>query len=339
MSKSVLIFGAGSIGNHMAYAARKLKLNVYITDIKNVSLVLMKKIIYKKRYGFWDNKIKIIKYENVFNLKKYFDLIIIGTPPESHIETFFKIKKKLNFNKILIEKPLTNFKNNLKIFINEKHLIRNKVFIGYNHSISKSFLFFLKLLKNKNKSELNEINIEWKESWKKIMDAHFWLKRLNKSYISKTRHGGGALHEHSHGLHILILLLKIFKIKIKKIKKNIFFNKKLKYDESVNIDIIKDNILINYNTNLISYRVKKKVMVAGNNFSISWINNFKKNYDAVIFNNKNQNKIYKFKKTRSSEFQNEIKYLLNIKKSNVIKSNLNISSGIEVMKLINKILL
>ena len=145
MSKSVLIFGAGSIGNHMAYAARKLKLNVYITDIKNVSLVLMKKIIYKKRYGFWDNKIKIIKYENVFNLKKYFDLIIIGTPPESHIETFFKIKKKLNFNKILIEKPLTNFKNNLKIFINEKHLIRNKVFIGYNHSISKSFLFFLKL--------------------------------------------------------------------------------------------------------------------------------------------------------------------------------------------------
>jgi hypothetical protein len=80
-------------------------------------------------------------------------------------------------------------------------------------------------------------------------------------------------------------------------------------------------------------------MVSGNNFSISWINNFKKNFDAVIFSNKNITKIYKFKKTRSSEFQNEIKYLLNIKKKDVIKSNLNISHGIEVMNLINKILL
>jgi predicted dehydrogenase len=339
MSKSVLIFGAGSIGNHMAHAARKLKLNVYVTDIKNDSLVLMKQVVYKKRYGFWDDKIKIIEYKNVFNLKNYFDLIIIGTPPQSHIKTFFKIKNKLKYNKILIEKPLTNFKNNLKIFADNKYSIRNKVFIGYNHSISESFLFFIELLKKKNKSELNEINVVWKESWKKIMDAHFWLKKLNKSYISRTRHGGGALHEHSHGLHILILLLNAFKIKIKKIKKNIFYNKKLKYDESVNLDFIEDNILINYNTNLISYKIKKKVMVSGNNFSISWINNFKKNFDAVIFSNKNITKIYKFKKTRSSEFQNEIKYLLNIKKKDVIKSNLNISHGIEVMNLINKILL
>jgi hypothetical protein len=40
-----------------------------------------------------------------------------------------------------------------------------------------------------------------------------------------------------------------------------------------------------------------------------------------------------------NEFQNEIKYLLNIKKKDVVKSNLNISHGIEVMNLINKILL
>lgn len=339
MSKTILIFGAGSIGNHMAHAARKLKLNVYITDIRNHSLILMKKVVYKKRYGAWDNNIKVIEYKNVFNLKNYFDLIIIGTPPKSHIKVFLKIKKNLKYKKILIEKPLTNFDNNLKILINNKRSIINKVFIGYNHSISKSFLFFIKLLKQKNKSELNEINVQWKESWKKIMDAHFWLKKLNKSYISKTREGGGALHEHSHGLHILIIILMIFKIKIKKIKKNIFFNKKLKYDESVNLDFIENNILINYNTNLISCNIKKEVTVSGNNFSISWINNFKNNYDAVIFYNNNINKIYKFKKTRASEFQNEIKYLLNIKNKDTMKSNLNISHGIEVMKLINKIMI
>lgn len=339
MAKNVLIFGAGSIGNHMSYAARKLRLNVFVTDIKDQSLFLMKKVIYKKRYGIWDNKIKIIKYKDVFNLKNNFDLIIIGTPPKSHIKVFLKIKKKLKYKKILIEKPLTNFNNNLNYFIKNKNSIKNTVFIGYNHSISKSFLFFLKLIKIIKKKEINEIDVQWKENFTKIMNAHFWIKKLNKTYISKTSVGGGALHEHSHGLHLLILVMKIFKIKINKLNKIILYNKKFKYDKLVNINCFEKNILINYNTNLISNNVKKEITISGLNIIISWINNFEKNYDAVIFRKRNVNKIYKFKKTRSSEFQNEIEYLLKVKRDQISKSNLNIYHGIEVMKLINKIML
>ena len=45
----ILIFGAGSIGNHMAFAARKLKIDVYLTDINPLALKRMKKVQLLKR--------------------------------------------------------------------------------------------------------------------------------------------------------------------------------------------------------------------------------------------------------------------------------------------------
>ena len=40
--KKILIFGSGSIGNHMAHACRKIGYDVYITDIDNKALIRMK---------------------------------------------------------------------------------------------------------------------------------------------------------------------------------------------------------------------------------------------------------------------------------------------------------
>ena len=84
--KKILIFGCGSIGNHMSYAARRLKFQVFITDIRNQAMLRMKNIIFPKRYKKWDNKINIIDYNKVFKLKEKFDLIIIGTPPSTHLK-------------------------------------------------------------------------------------------------------------------------------------------------------------------------------------------------------------------------------------------------------------
>jgi 3-hydroxyacyl-CoA dehydrogenase len=68
--KKVLIFGSGSIGNHMAFASRKLNHDVYVTDIKSSALQRMKSKIFPKRYKKWDKKINLIGYKNVFNSKK-----------------------------------------------------------------------------------------------------------------------------------------------------------------------------------------------------------------------------------------------------------------------------
>ena len=104
--KKILIFGAGSIGNHMAFAGTNLGYEIYITDINFSALKRMKDYIYPKRYKKWNDNIKLISYEKVFKLNNFFDLVIIGTPPDSHVELANKTSKHLHCKNILIEKPI-----------------------------------------------------------------------------------------------------------------------------------------------------------------------------------------------------------------------------------------
>ena len=338
--KKVLIFGSGSIGNHMAYACRKLKHEVYITDINSKALNLMKNKIYKKRYGSWDKNINLISYNKIFKLNKKFDLIIIGTPPKSHLKVYLNCKKYLNYSKILIEKPITYYKDSLlKKFtsISKDDL----VFCGYNHSISKAFNYFHDKI-NKKLNNVHMINVSWKEGWRGILNAHFWMKNQFSSYLGNFESGGGALQEHSHGLHIFNLILKNYKIHLKKIKfnSNIFYlyKKNHKYDYYSSIVGNYKKIFFKYETDLISEPAKKEISISSNKIKIDLIFNYKDQFDAVIITKKNKNKLVKlFKKTRSTDFENEIKYLLKFyKKRNYKDSNLNKLNAIEVIEIINK---
>ena len=90
----VKIYGAGSIGNHYAYACYKKKWNITIVDKDPKALVRMEKKIFPSRYGFWDKKIKLLSKD----VNTYFDIIIIGTPPESHL----KLKTRVNVLTLLM---------------------------------------------------------------------------------------------------------------------------------------------------------------------------------------------------------------------------------------------
>ena len=117
--KSVLIFGSGSIGNHMAFACRKNKMQVYVTDISKKALNRMREEIYPRRYGSWDNKINLTDYSDLKKIKKNFDLIIIGTPPKTHIKIYNYCREKLSYKKILIE------------LVNALELKGKVIFLGY----------------------------------------------------------------------------------------------------------------------------------------------------------------------------------------------------------------
>ena len=91
--KKILIFGAGSIGNHMTNASLKINSKVFITDINKKALLRMRNEIFPSRYGKWNHKINLVNYDEVFENKNNFDLIIIGSPPHTHLEIFKKIKK------------------------------------------------------------------------------------------------------------------------------------------------------------------------------------------------------------------------------------------------------
>ena len=167
--KKVLIFGSGSIGNHLANACRKMNLSVSVTDISKRALLRMKNKIYPSRYLKWDKNIRLVDYINVFKLKEKFDLIIVGTPPSTHFDLMKKIVDNLIFEKLMIEKPLSTYRvkfDQKKL----KQLTRNKeAFVGYNHSVSKAFLYYKNLIKNIKKKR----HKTYRSKLERRMERHF----------------------------------------------------------------------------------------------------------------------------------------------------------------------
>ena len=56
---NVKIYGAGSVGNHYAYAFRRRSWNVKVFDTDHKALIRMKEMLYPNRYGKWDSKISL----------------------------------------------------------------------------------------------------------------------------------------------------------------------------------------------------------------------------------------------------------------------------------------
>ena len=101
--KKVKIYGAGSIGNHLAQASRRMGWSVDICDIDDEALNRTKNEIYPSRYGNWDNQINL--YNNQKAPVGVYDLIIIGTPPDSHMKLARSAVKE-GAKAVLVEKPL-----------------------------------------------------------------------------------------------------------------------------------------------------------------------------------------------------------------------------------------
>ena len=103
MIKTVKIYGAGSIGNHLAHASRQIGLDVMICDVDPGALERTRNDIYPTRYGEWDTSIELV--DNSGAPAGGFDLIAIGTPPHRHLELAMSALKERP-KAVLIEKPL-----------------------------------------------------------------------------------------------------------------------------------------------------------------------------------------------------------------------------------------
>ncbi len=201
---NVKIIGAGSIGNHLSHAARNMGWDVSVTDVSEEALERMSKEIYPSRYGGWDENIKLFRASE--EPKGSFDLIIIGTPPDTHLEIALQAMQE-NPNVLLIEKPLCDpFSPIFKSFKEAVTKSDTKVVVGYNHSVTPSVEY---AVKNLNKNVIGEpisLDVEFREDWEGIFKAHPWLEGPHDSYLGFSNRGGGASGEHSHALHLGLYL-------------------------------------------------------------------------------------------------------------------------------------
>ena len=336
---NVKIIGAGSIGNHLAHACRRMNWNVSIFDIDPQALDRTQNLIYPSRYGSWDNCIKLLTTD-VTRVEEY-DLIIVGTPPDTHIPLALE-NIKYKPKALLIEKPLCapDLKN-LKKLYDVSNKSSTKIFIGYDHLLGNSFLNLVTLLRNKTIGNIQTIDVNFREHWGGIFKAHSWLSGPEESYLGYIKKGGGALCEHSHALSMWINLvdqLDLGDIIEVTANQRIYKKSQLNYDEISFLTLKTSKGFIGRVVqDVITQPVKKNALVVGDNGTIELKLATNDNFDRVSISENNKKNITKeFKKARPDDFLQEVKHV-NKYISDEIPSSpspISLDHGIKVMLVI-----
>lgn len=198
--KKVKIYGAGSIGNHLAHASRVMGWSVDICDIDPDALARTKNEIYPGRYGKWDPEIGLYKCDDA--PEGNYDLIVVGTPPDTHMELARSAVAE-GAKSVLVEKPLcAPGLDGAQELLDESLAANCKVFVGYDHAVGKSASRMAGHLKAESVGTVLTLDVEFREYWGGIFKAHPWLDGPSDTYLGYWQKGGGACGEHSHAINL-----------------------------------------------------------------------------------------------------------------------------------------
>lgn len=196
----VKVHGAGSIGNHLSHASRSLDWSVDLCDIDPAALARTKTQIFPMRYGKWDHGIRLLESREA--PKGGYDLIVVGTPPDSHM-ALARAAVAEKPRAILIEKPLCGPDlQGAQALVDEAAAAGVAVFVGYDHVVGRACGLVGDVLRAGVAGSILTIDVEFREHWGGILQAHPWLGGPGDSYLAYSKRGGGASGEHSHAANL-----------------------------------------------------------------------------------------------------------------------------------------
>ncbi len=199
MTRSVKIFGAGSIGNHLAHASRLLGWEVHLCDVDARALARTRDEIYPARYGAWDDAIRLSTVEDA--PRGDFDLIVVGTPPDVHVEVALGAIQEQPAA-ILVEKPVCGPDlEGAQALMDACEQAGVRGFVGYDHVVGASMSHVRELVRG-SLGDVLTIDVEFREHWGGMLAAHPWLPGPEASYLGHWTRGGGASGEHSHAINL-----------------------------------------------------------------------------------------------------------------------------------------
>ncbi|MFQ5416352.1 MAG: Gfo/Idh/MocA family protein [Myxococcota bacterium] len=194
----VKVLGAGSIGNHLAHASRSLGWQVAICDIDPAALERARTEIYPARYGRWDESIEL--YTAADAPKSVYDLIVVGTPPDAHVDLAIDAIAE-GPRAVLVEKPVCGPDlSRAQELLDLAHQRDVSVFVGYDHVVGRAATQALEMARGLGR--LETLDVEFREHWGGIFAAHPWLDGPQDSYLGFWKRGGGASGEHSHAINL-----------------------------------------------------------------------------------------------------------------------------------------
>jgi len=336
----VKIYGAGSIGNHLAQASRRMGWSVDICDIDPKALERTKNDIYPSRYGEWDDNIGLYNCNDM--PIGIYDFVIIGTPPDSHM-SLARAAVKEGAKIILVEKPLcAPDLNGAQELLNEAKEKNCTVFIGYDHAISKSALHMAKALGDKIVGNPLTIDVEFREHWGGIFAAHPWLDGPSDTYLGFWKKGGGACGEHSHAINLWQMFSHSAECgRIVEVNANMEYvkNDKVSYDSICLMQVKTESGLIGRIVqDVITQPTRKYARVQGDNGFVEWYCGNKPGIDTIISGKNNKDlKVKEISKTRPDDFYQEMLHIESIinsdKKENT--SEISLTKGLETMMVIS----
>lgn len=196
----VKVLGAGSIGNHLSNASRRMGWSVDLVDRDTAALARTKSSIYPGRYGAWDPAIRTFETDDA--PVGGYDLICVGTPPDSHM-ALARAAVAEKPRAVLVEKPLCGPDLvGAQALADEARAAGVAVFVGYDHVIGKAASIASEYLVHSRIGKLQTLDVEFREYWGGIFAAHPWLAGPWESYLGFWQRGGGASGEHSHAANL-----------------------------------------------------------------------------------------------------------------------------------------
>ena len=331
--KRVKIYGAGSIGNHLANAARKLGWEVAICDRDKNALDRTKNQIYPSRYGAWDDGISLHVAGD--EPRGDFDLIMIGTPPESHLPLLADAIKEKPLA-IQVEKPVcTPDMETADSVFQAAFDARIPVFTGYDHVVGKAVLLAEQLLNDSLIGSIETLDVEFREHWAGIFAAHDWLQGPSDTYLGYTSKGGGASGEHSHALNLWQHLAHVTGAgRVTAVDARIRMQEKdgARYDDLASLHLETESGLIGrVIQDVVTLPSRKWTRIQGENGAVEILINGAPNGDLVVHRRPNEEPAeHMIEKTRPDDFIQELKHIESCVE-NGTESPISLERGLETM--------
>lgn len=335
--KRVKIYGAGSIGNHLANASRHMGWEVDICDLDPEALRRTREQIYPQRYGAWDSSIGLHAVDQAPSGD--FDLIVVGTPPDSHMKLALEAIKE-SPSAILVEKPLcTPDLSGAQEVLDKAASAGIKVFVGYDHVVGKAAQKVGTILGNGGVGVVDTIDVEFREYWGGIFDAHPWLSGPSDSYLGYWKRGGGSCGEHSHAANLWQYFARQAGVgRVVEVSAELEYVREdgVDYDKLCLLNVrTESGLLGRVVQDVVTRPTRKWARIQGTEGYVEWICGNKPGVDSVIYAlDSGTVSETNVSKTRPDDFIQELSHIESVLSAENETSALSLEYGLETMMVI-----
>jgi len=335
---TVKIFGAGSIGNHLAHAARSQGWGVTLTDIDPAALERSRESIYPQRYGAWDPE--IVLKDSRAAMADPADCVFIGTPPDSHIPLALEVLDACAPRALVIEKPLAppDLAGCQELWA-KAEAMGLFVGVGYNHTLGGNTVLAERLLREHDFGPTETISARTREHWGGIFNAHPWLSGPEDTYLGFSSRGGGACGEHSHAINIwqhFAHLLGAGRVAEVGGIMDMVVDGKAEYDRLCILTLQTEQGLVgDVIQDVVTAPTEKSARIQARDGFVEWHVNYRPDADAVIHGQQGgEPQCELLPKTRADDFKVEVEHLAGVLDGSVTDSPISLQRGLETMLVI-----